>query len=103
MLSQKAREPRPSRVPGATMLRSTLPAAIAVLVVLSFLRWLGEDLGLYSTIVGIVLMTAMAIGVIGALLWTFARRLDRDDAARRAVDAQLTHSSRPPHAYRGAF
>ncbi|MCA1701234.1 MAG: hypothetical protein LC790_20990, partial [Actinobacteria bacterium] len=80
--------------PGSAVIRRLLPAAVVVLLVLGFLRWEGEQQGLFGTTVGIVLLTLAAIGVISGLLWHFAGWLDRNEAARRAVEGQLRHSSR---------
>src|SRR6185295_3303658 len=57
------RSPRPaltllrSEGAGGSLIRGMMPAAIAALLVLAFLRWLGEREGLYSATVGVVLMT----------------------------------------------
>jgi len=71
-----------------------LPAATAILMALGFLRWLGEKQGLYGAGVGVVLMTLTACGVIAGLLWYFASWLDRDEATRRTMEAELRRSSR---------
>ncbi len=76
------------------MLRAVFPAAAGGIVALGMLRWLGEYWGLYPSVVGIAFMTVAMIGVIGGLLWVFARRLDRDEADRLQIDAQLLQSSR---------
>ena len=76
------------------MMRAVFPATVAGLVALAVLRWLGEYGGLYSSTVGLALMTVASIGAIGGLLWSSARRLDRDEDARLAIEAQLLQSSR---------
>lgn len=83
------------------MMRAVFPAAAAGLAALAVLRWLGEYGGLYSSTVGLALMTVAGIGAIGGLLWSYARRLDRDEDARLAdedarlaIDAQVLQSSR---------
>jgi len=58
--------------PGGSVVRRLLPAAAAILVALAFLRYQGEQHGLYGTKVGILLITVAAIGLIGGLLWYFA-------------------------------
>jgi len=99
-MSRHARPPRSLRHglrrdgPGASMMRAVFPAVVAGLVTLAVLRWLGEYGGLYSSTVGLALMTVASIGVIGGLLWSSARRLDRDEDARLAIEVQLLQSSR---------
>jgi len=80
--------------PGGLVVRRLLPAAVGALVVLGFLRWNGQQLGLYGTQVGIVLLMLAAVGVIAGLLFYFAFRLDRDEAARRDIEEQLRRTSR---------
>jgi two-component system sensor histidine kinase/response regulator len=80
--------------PGQSVLRHLLPAAIGALAVLGFLRWLGEDKGLYGRVAGVLLMTVVCIAVVGGLLWYFARWIDRDEIARQDVEAELRRSSR---------
>jgi two-component system, sensor histidine kinase and response regulator len=76
------------------VIRRLLPAASAILIGLAFLRWQGERQGLYGTTVGLLLMTAVSIGLGGWLLWYFGRWLDRDETARRDMEGQLRRSSR---------
>ena len=80
--------------PGGVVIRGLLPTVTAVLLMLAFLRWQGEQQGLYGTEVGLLLMTLGAIGITGGLLWYFARWLDRNESARRAVEQELRRSSR---------
>ncbi len=76
------------------MVGRLLPATAGVLTVLGFLRWLGEEQGLYGPLVGIALLMVAAIAVIAGLLLYFARWLDRDYATRREVEGTLSRSSR---------
>jgi len=80
--------------PGGLVVRRLLPAAVGALVVLGFLRWKGEQLGLYGTQLGVLLLTLAAVGVTAGLLFYFAFRLDRDEAARRDTEGKLRRSSR---------
>jgi two-component system sensor histidine kinase/response regulator len=79
---------------GGSVIRHLLPAAIGALIVLGFLRWLGEDQGLYGSVAGILLMTVVCIAAVGGLLWYFALWVDRDEIARQDVEAELRRSSR---------
>jgi diguanylate cyclase (GGDEF)-like protein/PAS domain S-box-containing protein len=80
--------------PGGLVIRRLLPAAIAILMVLGFLSWQGVQQELYGSRFGLRLLTVAAIGLLGGLLWYFARWLDRNEAARRDVEAKLRRSSR---------
>ncbi|MGI8727939.1 MAG: PAS domain S-box protein, partial [Solirubrobacterales bacterium] len=80
--------------PGGAMIRRVLPATVAVLVILAALRWLGQQVGLYGTTTGLILMTVASVGIVAGLLWYFARWLDRNDAARRAAEEDLKASAR---------
>ena len=80
--------------PGGLVVRRLLPAAVGALVVLGFLRWEGEQLGLYGSQLGVLMLTLAAVGVSAALLLHFACRLDRDEAARRDIEGKLKRSSR---------
>jgi PAS domain S-box-containing protein len=76
------------------VVRRLLPAAVGALVVIVFLRWEGQQLGLYGTEVGNLLLTLAAGGAIAGLLFYFAFRLDRDEAARGEAEGALRRSSR---------
>ena len=80
--------------PGGWLSRRMLPVAIAALVILAFLRWLGEYHDLYSTGVGLMLMTLVSVTMITGLVWHFASCLDREDVARRAAAAELRRGAR---------
>ena len=80
--------------PGGTVVRRLLPMTVSVLVVLSVLRWMAERGGLFGTLTGIILMTLSSVAVTTALLWHFARRLDRDESDRRDTEQQLRTSAR---------
>ena len=76
------------------MIRSLLPAASALLVLLAVLRWQGERQGLYGTTTGVVLMTIASLAVTVGLMCFFALRLERSEAERRIADEELRRSSR---------
>ena len=80
--------------PGGLVVRRLLPAAVGALVVIVFLRLEGPQLGLYGTEVEILLLTLAAGGAIAGLLFYFAFRLDRDEAARGEAEGALRRSSR---------
>jgi len=80
--------------PGGSVIRHLLPGAVGALIVLGFLRWLGEDQGLYGSVAGVLLMTVVCISAVGGLLWYFALWVDRDEIERQDVEAELRRSSR---------
>jgi PAS domain S-box-containing protein len=80
--------------PAGTLVRRMLPVAITALLVLAFLRWLGERHGLFSTTVGVILMALVAITMIGGLVWHFASALEDKDSARRAAEVEMRRASR---------
>jgi len=57
--------------PGGSMIRSVLPPATALLVLIGVLRWQGERMGLYGTAVGIALTTVAALAVVVGLMCFF--------------------------------
>ena len=76
------------------MIRSVLPPATALLLVLGALRWQGERMGLYGTTFGIGLMT-VAVLVVGVGLMCFVGlRLERGEEDRLLADEELRRSSR---------
>jgi len=80
--------------PGGLVVRRLLPVAIVTLMLLGLLRWMGEREGLYGTKVGLLLMTLGASAVLGGVLWYFALGLDRNEAARLSLEAELRRNSR---------
>ncbi|OGF22889.1 MAG: hypothetical protein A2V63_12055 [Candidatus Eisenbacteria bacterium RBG_19FT_COMBO_70_11] len=77
---------------GGVMARHLLPAAIAVPVVIGWLRILGEHLGLYDSAIGTALQVLAVVAVLSALVWWNAKLLSRIDDERRKVERDL-HAS----------
>src|SRR2546426_9497396 len=76
----------------ALLVRRLLPATLGIPLLVGSLRLLGEDVGLYSTHVGVVIMTASTmIGATALLLWT-ARSLERVDRKRRRAEEDVRRS-----------
>jgi len=80
--------------PGGSVVRHLLAPAAAALLVLAYLRWQGQDVGLFGTTVGLLLMTTASIGVISGLVLHLARSLDRAAASQLEAQRRLRHSSR---------
>jgi PAS domain S-box-containing protein len=83
---------------GGLMARRVLPFAIAVPVVVGWLRLAGQHQGLYGTEVGIALFATVNAFVFSALVWLTARRLNRVDAERRMSDYQAVLALRTAEA-----
>jgi two-component system cell cycle sensor histidine kinase/response regulator CckA len=75
--------------PGSVLARRLLPAVIAIPVVLGWLRFKGEEFGLYDSGAGVALLAAGMMLIMGALTWWSAVSLDRNDLARSRAERQL--------------
>jgi len=74
---------------GGVVARRLLPAAIGLPVVLSWLRWQGELLGIYGTASGVALAATIHLVIFTVLVWWCARSLSLADAERRGAKATL--------------
>ena len=75
--------------PGRVLVRRLLPTVIVIILLAAALRYLGEQAGLYGVALGLTMMILFVIVVVVALtLWT-ARTLDRTEADRRQIEAEL--------------
>ena len=74
---------------GGIMARWLLPTAIAMMVVLGWLRIAGEHAGYYQSEFGLAMLTSVSIAILGALVWRSARSIDRADARRRIAEESL--------------
>lgn len=83
-----------SEGPGGAVIRRLLPTTVAAVALLGLLRWQGQQLGLYGTKTGILLLTVAVMGGLTGLLWQFARWLDRNDAERLAAEGEARRSGR---------
>ena len=81
--------------PGGMAIRRLLPGAILLPVLLGFLRRKGEHAGLYSSEVGIWLLVSVMGLLLGALVWGFARSLQRADGRRRLAEEATPHGASP--------
>lgn len=76
---------------GGVMARRLL-LGLSILLPPALLLEIGESLGWYEAPVTIALLVVLALAEGLVLILISARRLDRDDAARRAVEAELRRS-----------
>jgi PAS domain S-box-containing protein len=83
-----------SRGPGGLVMRGLLPAASTTILALAFLRWTAEREGIISSAAGLLIMACASLATVVALLWYFARRLDRADVQRTEMEHNLRRASR---------
>lgn len=73
--------------PGGELSRRLLPTAILIPLIIGWLRWKGEEAGLFSAWTGLVIMVLSAGTLLVAVaLWT-AYVLDQTDAERQKAEA----------------
>ncbi|MGH7498624.1 MAG: PAS domain-containing protein [Gemmatimonadales bacterium] len=75
--------------PGSVLGRRLLPAVIALPIMLGWLRFKGEAIGLYDAGTGVALLATGTMLVMGALIWWSAVSLDRTDLARTRAELML--------------
>ncbi|MEJ7785597.1 MAG: response regulator, partial [Solirubrobacteraceae bacterium] len=80
--------------PGGALARRVLPAGVAVFTLIGFLRWQGEQLGLYGTKTGMLVMTVAGIAGLAGLVWRFGRWLERSDVERCKMEGELRRTAR---------
>jgi PAS domain S-box-containing protein len=78
--------------PGGLIARRVFPAAVGALILLSWLRFQGEQLGLYSIEIGLGLMVATMILVLGLLLYRSATALEAAAGQQRRAEAAMRQS-----------
>jgi two-component system sensor histidine kinase/response regulator len=74
-----------SRAPGGTLARLLLPAALVLPYTIGYLRWLGQEKGLYDTAFGLALFASANTVIFVALILGTAALLNR-------LDGQRTHA-----------
>lgn len=74
---------------GGRIVRHLFPAIVVTIVVLGYLRLLGQQAGWYETEMGVALFAAGTIIALAALLWWNAGLISNADRRRLAVEAAL--------------
>jgi hypothetical protein len=74
---------------GGLLARRLLPAAILIPILLGWLRWQGERLGLYDTAFGVSVFAMSNIVVFSILITWLARSLHGIDVERRQAVQEL--------------
>lgn len=75
--------------PGGVAARRLLPAAIAVPLLLGWLRLVGERRGLYDTEQGLALFATSNIAIFVALIWQTSRSLNAADERRSVAEQEV--------------
>ena len=78
---------------GGVVARRAVLSCVATLVVVGWLRWMGQRVGLYGTEFGVILMVTFAVAMIAVLIWMSARALDRADEEREHAGEVLRQAS----------
>ncbi len=79
---------------GGLLIRRLLPAAAGTVLVLGWLRLLGERRGLYRTEFGLALMAVSSMAILALLIWWSAGSLHQTDVERRRAEEALRRSER---------
>jgi diguanylate cyclase (GGDEF)-like protein/PAS domain S-box-containing protein len=74
---------------GGLLVRSMLPFAVAVPVVVGWLRWQGEAAGLYQTRFGLALFALSNIFILTIVIWKTAKALHQTDTERKKAEEAL--------------
>ena len=78
---------------GGSAARWLLSAVILLPAGLGVLSWYGQELGLYDTHVGILILVASLVVAMSAMVSGFAKSLDRVEGARAEVEASLVEAA----------
>jgi hypothetical protein len=78
--------------PGGVMARRLFPVAVAVPVLLGWLRLEGQRAGLYGLESGVALTTLATVAILVGLVWMTGRSLDAADRERHRAEAALRES-----------
>ncbi|HET6466557.1 MAG TPA: ATP-binding protein [Nitrospiria bacterium] len=81
-----------SHRPGGVMVRRLLPTMTGVLLLVGWLRLAGQREGLYETALGTALLVVVNIILLGILVWTSAKVLDRKEIERQQAEETLRRS-----------
>src|SRR2546428_10559758 len=87
------REPTSRDYSGVWMARRLLPVAISLPIVIGWLRWRGERIGLYETAFGLALFVMSNIVIFTIVIWLSARSLNRTDVERRQTEEVIRQTA----------
>jgi PAS domain S-box-containing protein len=77
---------------GGNILRRFLPTAIAVPVLLGWIRLWGQQAGLYDTAFGVALLVISLITTLTIFIWANARQITEIDLKRKSINDNLQES-----------
>ena len=83
-----------SKTTGGFVARRFLPIAIAVPLIVGWLRLKGEQAGFYSTEVGLLLFATSNILILASVIWWYSRSLDETDRERKRIEERLRRLNR---------
>jgi PAS domain S-box-containing protein len=81
-----------SPTPGGVMSRRLLPGAVLIPCVFGWLRWQGQQRGLYDTAFGLTLLTAVNVVTFSILIWKCGKTLNGLDAVRAHAERNVQES-----------
>lgn len=76
--------------PGGTLLRGLMPVLILTILVLGWLRLLGQERGFYSTAFGTALFRTLDIIILVTLIFVISKSLHRMDTERKRAEEEIT-------------
>ena len=79
---------------GGVMARRLLPAAIAIPAVVGWLRWLGQQHGLFEQVMGLSLFVVTNIVIFSVLIWWNAASLNRTEAELQRAKHEAESANR---------
>ncbi len=79
---------------GGVMARRLLPSTIVILLVIGFIRIVGEGLGLYDVATGVAITIISAIIILSFLIWKSADSLNQIDLEARKTKENLQLSNK---------
>jgi len=86
--------PISDRGPAGRISRALLPAAVAIPVLLGWVRQEGEAAGIFGQEAGVAIMVMLTMISMTALIWVNARWLLASDKLRRLAEAEVAHMAR---------
>lgn len=81
-----------SRFTGGKMLRRVLPIVVVAPILIAWLRWIGEQAGLYGESFGLALFCTSVIFLLSITVWLTAKSINDADQARAKVVFELRES-----------
>src|SRR5256885_16584831 len=84
-----------ARDPNSFVLRRVLPLIVAITILVGLLRWIATETGLVSELVGVIAMTALAVGLCAGYSVWIVRVLRRSVVTQRDALYRLVANNLP--------